>query len=537
MLKTAQEIIQRFEGLESDRSTWEATWQDVSEHIKGSREFLSRDVVQGRKRNTLIYDNTGVLSGDMLAAGLHNFLTNTATQWYGMRSPDDRLMQIQSVTEWFDQVTRIMNARIFNNARSRFVPTMHQNYTDLVFWCTSNMIVEEVPGIPVRFSSVPLSETFVAESASGIVDTVFRSYELTNRQAATEFGNDTPKRIMDKVEKSPEAKTRFLHLVHRRDDPVAGSFTKSGMPWRSVHVSLESKEVIRESGFRELPYMVSRWEVDTGETYGRGPGINAISECKMANTVSKTLIKATQKATDPPLLIADDGIISPVNINPGGVMVVRSSSFSNDPIRPLPDGGNLPIGNDFMERRQTQIRSTFMHDLLQLLQDPRMTATQVLEVSERAQSLIAPVLGRLQVELLEPMLTRCFGILARRGEFPTPPLELQGTSVEIQYISPVQRAQMASEVRAITNTLSVVAPLAELRPDILDNIDFDAATREIAMNSGASPKILRSKDMVMSIRQARAEQQAEQQQRRDMALAADVASKAAPLLGQQPQLQ
>ena len=388
-----------------------------------------------------------MLSGDMLASALHNFLTNTATKWFSVAPEDDRLMEVDGVMQWFEFVERQMNA-VFNRPESRFVPQMHENYIDLVFFCTSVMFVEDVPGLPVRFSARPLSEVFVAEDPAGRIDTVYRKFKLTNRQALDKFGREKLPKVSKRAEKNPDDKADYLHLVHRRDDPIAGRVDSGGMPWRSVHISLDEKKILNEGGFWEMPYLVARWEKEAGELYGRGPGWNALPEAKMLNEMSKTVLKAAQKVTDPPLAVADDGVMNPLNTSPGGINVIRTSTFSSDPIRALPIEPNIPIGVEMMERRKTQVRGAFMHDLLQILQDPRMTATQVIEISERAQALIAPILGRMQVELLEPMIERVFGILNRAQMLPPAPPVIQGMPMRVQYISPVARAQRGSEVFA-----------------------------------------------------------------------------------------
>src|SRR3546814_4077959 len=84
-----------------------------------------------------------------------------------------------------------------------------------------------------------------------------------------------------------------------------------------------------------MPYMVPRWSKDAGEIYGRSPGWNALPDQKMLNEMSRTVLKAAQKAVDPPLMVADDGVLMPLRTHPGGINVVRAGALSNDPLRPL----------------------------------------------------------------------------------------------------------------------------------------------------------------------------------------------------------
>ena len=74
-----------------------------------------------------------------------------------------------------------------------------------------------------------------------------------------------------------------------------------------------------------------------------------------------------------------------------------------------------------------------------------MTATEVVERSNEMTRLLGATYGRLQAELLMPLLTRAISILRRRGEIPE--ITLDGRTVDIQYKSPLARAQARQDVR------------------------------------------------------------------------------------------
>jgi hypothetical protein len=520
-LETGKEILDYYGRLRTEKSNFETLWQDYADNVRGRRDFISTNITPGQERMALIYDATAMQASDMLASGLHNFLTNTATQWFKVQPEDDRLLRYDEVVLWFDEVQRAMNAA-FSRPEANFVPTMHEVYIDLVDFNTAGMFVEGIPGQPVFFQAIPLPELYVAESPRGRIDTVFRLHRFTNRQAVDKFGARA-EGAQAKVEKEPEATREYLQLVHPRNDPARGNVSSPGvLPWRSVHVDVEKADVLEQGGYREMPFLVSRWEKEAGETYGRGPGMRALPEAKMCNKVSKTLIKGMEKAVDPPLMASDDGVILPLRTVPGGVTTVRPSVLGGDPIRPLPIQGNLPLGMQFLEMRQKNIQAAYMHDLLQIFRQPFQTATQVLEISERAMALLSPVVGRLQVEILEPMIERVFGIMVRQGRFPAPPPQLQGTVIRVEYVSPVQRSQRLSEVRSIVDTLSIIQGLAEADPTVADNLDLDEAARLIVRGNGAPASLLRSERKVREVRAANAQVAAEAQTREDVVAGAGV---------------
>ena len=87
--------------------------------------------------------------------------------------------------------------------------------------------------------------------------------------------------------------------------------------------------------------------------------------------------------------------------------------------------------NDLRER----IRTMFFLDQLQFQGAPRMTATEVVERTERTLRLLGPTLGRLQSEFLGPMIERIYGVLSRSGRLPEPPESIAEQELKIEYVS------------------------------------------------------------------------------------------------------
>ena len=63
------------------------------------------------------------------------------------------------------------------------------------------------------------------------------------------------------------------------------------------------------------------------------------------------------------------------------------------------------------EQRRGAIRDAFYVNQLMMQSGTQMTATEVLQRTEEKMRLLGPVLGRLQSELLQPLITRAFNIL------------------------------------------------------------------------------------------------------------------------------
>ena len=253
----------------------------------------------------------------------------------------------------------------------------------------------------------------------------------------------------------------------------------------------------------------------------------ALPDIKMLNRMAETTIKAAQKMVDPPLLVPDDSFVLPVRTQPGGLNYYRSGS--RDRIEPLNIGANTPVGINLEEQRRGAIRQAYYVDQFLMQQDVRMTATEVMQRNEEKMRLLAPVLGRMQSEMLQPLITRCFNILLRKKMLPVPPESLQGQTIDIEYVSPLARSQRTGEIQAILRSLEIIAPLGQSMP-VMDYIDSDKLVQHITDILGVPKKVLRSGQEVEQIRAEKAQAMQEQAEIQQAQQLAEAGGKAAPLL-------
>ena len=510
MSESAEALLKKYEQAESARYNFASTWQEIADHLLGRRDFTTQ-ASPGRKRMSKIYDTTGLQAADMLASALHSFLTNPALRWFNLRFQDDYLDDDEQGRQWLDEVEDSMLAA-FNSPDANFASNIHEVYLDQVAFGTAGLYIGDRPGVGPMFSARPLGELHVAENAEGKVDTVYRKFELTARQAQQVFGENAGAKVKEAIEANKlEQKFWFLHCVTRREDGAPNALNAKLLPWASYYVACDDRAVIDEGGYHEMPYMVPRWSKDSGELYGRAPGWNALPEQKMLNEMSKTTLKAAQKAVDPPLLVADDGVVMPLRTQPGGINVVRSGALAADPLRPLPINPRIDISLEMMEQRREMIRGAFHYNLLQLFQDPRMTATQVLQLVQEMQRLMGPMLGRQQSELLEPMIDRVFGILMRSGKLPPHPEHLRGSDLRVEYNSPIAAAQKSSDAQAVEFVWAAAQQMAQTNPEVLDGLDPDEGLKVIGDSRGGPQRIFRPVEERDAIREQRAEQAQAQQ--------------------------
>ena len=520
----ARELSNQFSKLKTQRQNWESHWQEIADYVLPRRADVNKSRSSGDKRTEFIYDGTALHAAELLSSSLHGMLTNAATPWFSMRFKDENLSMDEESREWLESCTTTMYIAL---DRSNFQQEIHELYTDLVTFGTSAMMIEEDEDKFLRFSTRHIKEIYVAENDKGVVDTVHREFKMTARAAYQRFGEKLSKRILEIAEKKPYDEITLHHCVKPNDNQNPYKLENTSMPFASIYYDHEDQKIITLSGFNEFPFVVPRWLKSSSEIYGRSPSMTALADIKMINKMSETTIKAAQKMVDPPLLVPDDSFILPVRTQPGGLNYYRSGT--RDRIEPLQIGANTPVGLNLEEQRRQAIRQAYFVDQLLMSQDARMTATEVMQRNEEKMRLLAPVLGRLQAEMLQPLINRSFNIMLRKGLLPTHPVSLQGRTIDIEYVSPLARSQRTGDVQAILRSLEIITPLAQMLP-VMDYLDSDKLVKHITDVLGVPRKVLRSDQEVAAIREEQAAAAAEQAELDQASQVAEAGGKAAPLL-------
>ena len=515
--------------LKAQRGTWETHWQDLTNFVLPNSADFNLQRSKGDKRSTLIYDSTGVHSNEMLAAGLHGMLTNPASDWFSLRlkEPQQGMEDQAEVKDWLEDTAGAILSEL-SAPDVAFPSHIHEYYLSLCSIGTACMFIgEPAQREGISFRAIHIDEIYIAESADGIIDTVFRQFKMTVRQIVQKFGEDSLspriKRMYEK--KDYDKEVELLHCVYPREDVQKGKKAATMLPVASVYLDEKDQHVLAEGGFDEMPYMVSRWSKAIGEVFGRSPAMTALPDIKMLQEMMKTTIKAGQKIVDPPLLVPDDGVLGPVRTIPGGLNYYRSSTGAR--IEPLLTGGNIPISFQMMEDLRNRIRMTFFLDQLQFQGGPQMTATEVIERTERTLRLLGPTLGRLQSEFLGPMIERIFGVLSRAGKLPLAPEILSEQQLKIEYVSPLARAQRQTETQGIMRTLEFIGPIAGMDPQAAQIVKGADTVRHIAELNGVPPKLLKSDDDLMEEAKAQQQAMAAQQQMMQGAQVMDMMQKGA----------
>ena len=521
----AKMVLERYKTLKAQRVTWEDHWQEIADYFLPRKANITEKHTKGDKRHDQIFDGTATHALELLSSSLNGMLTNTVSPWFILKFRNQMMFDNDVANEWLESCAKIMQ-QVFS--RSNFQQEIFELYHELLAFGTSAMFITDDVKDDLRFKTLHISEIFITENEKGLVDSLTRKFQIKNKNIPALYADaNLPRAIQTDIEKFPFDDTTIIHSVYPSDKPMGYDNAKN-MDYVSCHVHEKTGTLLRESGFKEFPYVVPRYlKSSSNEVYGRSPAMNALPDTKMLNTMSKTTIKAAQKQIDPPLMVPDDGFILPVRTVPGGLNFYRSGT--RERIEPLNIGSNNPLGLQMEDQRRKAIRENFFVDQLMTTGNQNMTATEVMQRTEEKMRLLGPVLGRLQSELLQPLITRSFNLLFKNNKLPPIPEELGDQDIEIEYVSPLAKAQKSQELSSVMRGIEIFGTMQNVAP-VFDYIDIDGLVGHIQEVLGLPAKIMRSKAEVQQIKQQKQQAEMEQMQLQQAQQVAETAGKIAPAL-------
>ena len=511
----AKDLARTLDILRSQRASWDGQWENLAEFTEptlvgsfsgdGNREPTYED------NDDKIYDTTAREAGKKFAALMTSLLTSPKSKWIFLASSDDVLRRDRETQLFMDTLEDVI-FEIINNPNSTFHRANYQFMRGLGFQGASCLYLDSSRNGPV-FNSRPLGEIFIREDADGNVDTVFRRFWLTARQAFSKFDEsklpDTIHRAYEK--RNTEDRFQFFQAVMPRKDADPYRPDSLGYPIASYYVAMDGPTLLEESGYRTMPYVVSRWDKAPGNVWPTSPALDCFPAIKSINEVAKDLLIQAQLTVSPPVLAHDDDVVDD-DIVPGGIVFGGMSAEGRRLVDRFPTG-DLRAGDTTLEHLGRQIFDAFYISDLQLFAEAssRMTAAEVYERAEERANVTVPILLCQFSQYHGPMTERIIDILAERELIPPMPRMLAeaGGEYAMQFQPPLVKMIQSSEWSTLSRLLEVATVFgnATQDPSVFDNFDVDRAIQGLAKRSPMPAAFLASEEERAAKRQARAEQQ------------------------------
>lgn len=509
MDRKVQDILRKLEALRQRRVHFEYNWDDIGEHIVPRRErYRAYDHVKGERYGRKIYDSTAVMSAQIACDGTQGHMVSPSFRWMQLimrEYEDDR-----EVTDWLQELADEMYLA-FND--SNFYEAMNEFLMDGWTIGTACMNIEEdVERGKLSFRTIHPREVFLAEDAGGHVNTVIREFWLTARQAVDYFGEYDPT-IVRAAERTPYEDVRFIHAVYPRYDRDPNAEDAMNMPFASCYVDADRSILVREGGYKLLPYAVWRFRKNSDEEYGRAPAWDALRDVKVLNEMMKSALKMVQKAAEPPRFVPEE-YVNKWQFIPGAINPYKDAQ--RGPF-PYSENQQLPFLLEMINQLRDSIRKHFWVDFWQLMssrQDQTKTATEVVELQNEKLAILTSTIGRFTNEALNPIVDNVFQIEMAAGRLPQPPEKVvrEGGLIDVDFVGPLNQAVKRLGSQGTQQALMQVIQLAQVDPNVLQRFKLSEAAVQIAQSFGIDADVIRTDEEMAELLQAQQAQQAQMMQ-------------------------
>ncbi len=523
--KRAQKIISLEERERGLQFNFRSLWQSTADIMYPTENQIIDKTTPGERKTDAIMDTTAITESQNMASGLAQNLIPAGQKFFALRPTDRNLSNTETVKRYLGQVTETVHDELF---ASNFMLQFTNTLRSLVVFGTGNIFSEF--RTQLNFTDYAIGTYQFLENSLKLVDTMILKFPLTALQATEEF--ESPGAEVVKAMTKEESKNDifwFIHVVRPRKVRNLNFSDNLNMPFESLFVSIKDIEVVEEGGFDEFPYHTPRWLKASSEKYGRGVGTENLPQVNVLNRQVGDLVECGNKWNRPPREILES-FEGEVDVTPDANNWVTEIGS----IRAIDDGlkGNFPITKDIIEMQRQIVKDAFFSSAFAPLTDLTGDRRTVPEIRQRVQESFKKIgspIGRIQTELLTPLVTRSVLLLLRNGRIPTPPPEL--TSFEIEYVGPLSLALKSSEVEAAQQWIGIVGEMEAINPGSIDYIDFGSVIPRMARTFGVNEEDIATTEEVEAKQAQRA---ALLQEQRDLE-AAKVAGPAYQAATQAPQ--
>ncbi len=524
-----------FNQMEGAKSSWEepallidpelVELSDRQERFSGGVPFTLAPTKKKKKaRKTCSRARTNARK---LAASMMHNLTPAGSKWF--RYDDGMEKQDQGDSDddhWFAMASEIA-IRSFSASNLYEVLTMA--FYDRVFG--TGAFLAEHEGSRLVFTHIPLGTYAIGQNQFNEVDTLVRKFSYTPHQAAEAFGLDALTKAMKEAYADDSrrygSEFEIWHIVLPRTNAIAGlqDLAPNQRKWASIYLCSQDKKILKEDGYYEFPYCVTRFLRKGNRLYGTSPASEVLDEMRDLIKHREALSIIGQRQAIPSILtLAEEA--GEIDMRAGGQTIISEKAASLGFPKEWAGGGRFDIGLNILEQYNAEIDNAFFIPIIEAIGsvDRQMTATQARLLDAERTLIMMPSFIQF-VNDFSPLMRRVLALLLRAGDIPrdTAPDSVLKTfldedknervlllSPNVSYLGPMAQAIDSAQKISLDGTLQEMIAIAQSAvemglPNPFEHIDLDYLTRWRYTISAAPIKGLKPRDQVADERQQKQE--------------------------------
>lgn len=506
-------ILSSYQALCAARSPWEPWWNTLRRYVLPAGLHEEESVPDAANDSHALGDTTAVEACQKLAGGHMAYICPGNEMWFKWACPNPQAGD--EADSWYALCSEIANREL---ALSNFYTELHECFLDRVGLGTGSLFCGNTRSGHLLFRHIPCGQFVCAENDEGVIDTYMREFTFTPHQAASLFGlkslGPRARSLAENARSEHEGSLRFLHVVRPRTKRDPRRDSARHMPWQSIYYSLDDNCVIEEGGYREMPYMVTRF-LKWGESpYGIAPARLVYPDIRQAQFLNRILDMLGEVAAFPRILeLANQ--VGEVDLRAGGRTLISPDSASLGFPREWATQGRYDVGMDRLRTKQEAINRAFFVPMLELWGERKaqMTAAEVYARENERVMQFSPSFTLFTCDF-RPLMERVFAQLCRLGKFPKPPAsvlkadrrgELNVAEPHVVYQGRIAMVLRRVRAEGIERTLLRLQNMLPLEAQLADHVDLDKIFRLAARLDGVPEEVLHAEHRVKRMRKVREE--------------------------------
>src|SRR5215217_7710137 len=454
----AGRVMARYQRAVQLRGPWESTFQDAYDYTMPMKESVFQ-TSPGSKRTDKIFDETGVVALAECTSRIQSGLIPPFARWISLQAgsatdPAERTDINAALEGIVEFVFEVLGESNFNQEAPEAIQEML-----LSLGCLE---VSEGDALnPIVFKAIPIPRLWVDVGPDDKIDTFF--FKNGYRLSQLRVRYPRAKIPMSMIEAYDKA------VSGAGDDPVVQVIECIRRDYREPNEEVYIREVVLET---------------------RGPLLNAMPAIKTTNLTIELILENAEMAIAGIWTAEDDGVLNAdtARLVPGTIFPVAPGSGG---LKALAPAGNFDVAQLVLNDMRANIKRALFNDMLG---NPGKTPMSATEVAERQADLarqMGAAFGRLQAELVQPLVRRILYILKKKNLI-TLPLPSQGGHLKIVATSPLAQAQNQVDVNNFNQFgQTITMQFGPQMKNVL--IDGEAAADWLAEKMNVPKKVVRSK--------------------------------------------
>jgi hypothetical protein len=454
-LENGAHLLKRREKAASLKAMWADTYRECYEYTMPQRETFSWHA-PGQKKNRHLFDSTGQQATYIAANNAQALLCPSWKHW-SLLGPGGAIPAEEAEDpEVIDGLQESTETAFHYINHSNFSSVISETFLDLMVGTGALTLDEGELDDPLLFDGLPLSILEIEEGPKGRIETTFMRRTPLARNLVRMYQGmkvtDLSRESQEQVRKKPDTEIPIIQAI---------VFHPKSRRYFGVVIEEASKHIVWRYDYEtSSPVIVARASVVSGEVYGRGRVMIALPDIKTLNTMQEYVLRHSAMVVAPPLTGVSDGVMNPftVQLVPNTVIPVKSNEDGNPSLRVLELGANFAITDAIMDQLRNSVRRTLLGERRT---DARVHSATEVAIDDRNRLWdMGAEFGRIQGELLAPVMSRVVWILQRRGLIA--PIKVDGKQVTLKFVSPLARAQDQEDLIALQQAMDLSAIAAKV---------------------------------------------------------------------------